>query len=178
MSRLSPRAFVPLLSFSLVRNAYLLIKFGDFDDGLTSSATQAYIQLYPITNRATAHADFVNVRMKGVDTSGLQRPLLPASQGQTSPTSSKSAVGSGNNDLEQNTAQSVENSITPVTTSKWFILTMIVLAAFVLLLIGFCLMCLLRRRRSKVLKERVFVPPMRAYEPVAGGEGHASGGGA
>jgi hypothetical protein len=62
-------AFV--LSLVAVRNVYLLINFGDFVDGTTTKAPP-YVQLLSVTDPATAHQDFVQTRLAGVDTTGLQ----------------------------------------------------------------------------------------------------------
>lgn len=46
-----------------MRNAYLLIDFGDFVDGSPANTSDPYIQLLALTNdTAEAHADFVHVR--------------------------------------------------------------------------------------------------------------------
>ena len=48
-----------------MRNAYLLVDFGDFVDG-TTNTTNPYIQLLSTTNDSTnAHQDFVKVRLSG-----------------------------------------------------------------------------------------------------------------
>lgn len=61
-----------------VRNAYLLVNFGDFVDGSTSKVADPYIQLLPLTtDLAEAHSDFVKTRLDGIDnTANFQ--LLPA----------------------------------------------------------------------------------------------------
>ena len=52
-----------------VRNAYMLVNFGDFIDGKTNKVADPYIQLFPITDDlAEAHSDFVKVRLGGNDT--------------------------------------------------------------------------------------------------------------
>lgn len=56
----------------LVRNAYLLVNFGDFVDGKQDKVANPYVQLLPTTDVAEAHSDFVQVRLKGVDTTGGQ----------------------------------------------------------------------------------------------------------
>lgn len=62
-----------------MRNAYILINYGDFVDGSTSKQAPPYIQLLPLTtDRAAAHADFVTIRQGGVDRTGDFK-LLPAS---------------------------------------------------------------------------------------------------
>ncbi|KAI0051787.1 acid protease [Auriscalpium vulgare] len=64
-----------ILGMSFLRNAYILINYGDFADG-TTSKLDPYIQLLPTTNISSAHIDFVNVRLNGIDTTGSQT-LLP-----------------------------------------------------------------------------------------------------
>ncbi|KAI0045957.1 hypothetical protein FA95DRAFT_1459550, partial [Auriscalpium vulgare] len=60
-----------ILGMSFLRNAYILINYGDFADG-TTSKLDPYIQLLPTTNISSAHIDFVNVRLNGTDTTGSQ----------------------------------------------------------------------------------------------------------
>jgi hypothetical protein len=62
---------IVVLSLTAVRNVYLLINFGDFVDGTTTKAPP-YVQLLSVTDSATAHQDFVQTRLGGVDTTGLQ----------------------------------------------------------------------------------------------------------
>ena len=65
--------------FESVRNAYMLINYGDFVDGASSKTADPYIQLLPLTqDLAEAHSDFVQVRLMGVD-STANFHLLPAS---------------------------------------------------------------------------------------------------
>jgi len=52
---------------AFLRNAYILVDFGDFVQGATSIA-DPYIQLLSTTNNSAAvHQDFVNVRLGGKD---------------------------------------------------------------------------------------------------------------
>ena len=56
----------------------MLINFGDFVDGAANKKADPYIQLLPLTSDlAEAHADFVTVRLSGVDETGNFK-LLPA----------------------------------------------------------------------------------------------------
>ena len=72
---------------TLVRNAYMLINYGDFVDGSSSKTADPFIQLLPLTtDRAEAHSDFVRVRLRGVDNTGNFH-LLPASVLPPEPTS-------------------------------------------------------------------------------------------
>ncbi|PSR98931.1 hypothetical protein PHLCEN_2v4251 [Hermanssonia centrifuga] len=67
-----------ILGMAFLRNAYLLVNFGDFVDGSSSKTADPYVQLLPLTSDLTeAHADFVNVRLQGVDQTGNFK-LLPA----------------------------------------------------------------------------------------------------
>ena len=67
----------PCSSRHKVRNAYILINFGDFVDGALAKVGDPYIQLLPLTDPAEAHNDFVQARLGGVDR-GENLHLLPA----------------------------------------------------------------------------------------------------
>lgn len=72
----------------LVRNAYTLLNFGNWIDSSSKTQEHPFIQLASITNVDQAHADFVKVRLGGVDTSGAaQYQLLPVDQMKRSPVS-------------------------------------------------------------------------------------------
>ncbi|KAI0775709.1 acid protease [Trametes elegans] len=71
------QGFDIILGMSFLRNAYMLINFGDFVDGAPSKVGDPYIQLLPLTEPAEAHNDFVQVRMGGIDRSSDLK-LLPA----------------------------------------------------------------------------------------------------
>ena len=71
----------------------MLVHFGDFVGGSEANVADPYIQLLSTVNKMAAHRDFVNARLGGVDTTGSQAPLAPAStvgdgsgQGGASPT--------------------------------------------------------------------------------------------
>ncbi|KAI1794123.1 acid protease [Ganoderma leucocontextum] len=66
-----------ILGMSFLRNAYMLINFGDFVDGALTKVGDPYIQLLPLTDPAEAHTDFVQIRMDGIDKSA-DLHLLPA----------------------------------------------------------------------------------------------------
>ncbi|TFK87532.1 acid protease [Polyporus arcularius HHB13444] len=69
--------FDVILGMSFLRNAYMLINFGDFVEGSLAKVGDPYIQLLPLTDPVEAHNDFVQVRMGGIDrTADLK--LLPA----------------------------------------------------------------------------------------------------
>ncbi|KAJ6504585.1 aspartic peptidase A1 [Mycena vitilis] len=80
--------FDMIMGMTFLRNAYALLNFGDWVDDSSIDRGDPYIQLLPLTNAAAAHADFVSVRLAGVDTTGdPQYALLPADQQQHSPVS-------------------------------------------------------------------------------------------
>jgi hypothetical protein len=64
-------SFSALSPVITVRNVYLLINYGDYVDGANTNASP-YVQLLSTTNPASAHLDFVNVRLGGTDTTGGQ----------------------------------------------------------------------------------------------------------
>ena len=73
-----------------VRNAYMLIDYGDFVDG-TSNTADPYIQLLSTTDDlAEAHQDFVKIRMGGKDDANWQ--LLPPSSTGSPPKSDSQFV--------------------------------------------------------------------------------------
>ena len=77
-------------SFRTVRNVYILIDYGDFVDG-TSSTADPYIQLLATTDDLSeAHQDFVKVRMGGKDDANWQ--LLPPSSTGSPPKSESQFV--------------------------------------------------------------------------------------
>ncbi|KAH9969733.1 aspartic peptidase domain-containing protein [Russula dissimulans] len=62
-----------ILGMTFLRNAYLLVNYGDFVDGNTNTTRASpYLQFLSITDPASAHLDFVNTRLGGTDTTGLQ----------------------------------------------------------------------------------------------------------
>jgi hypothetical protein len=54
-----------------VRNAYLLVNYGDFVDGATTTAPP-YVQLLSVTDPTAAHLDFVNTRPGPATTTDAQ----------------------------------------------------------------------------------------------------------
>jgi len=61
------------IKFPSVRNAYMLVNFGDFVDGKADKVANPYVQLLSTTDDlAEAHNDFVQVRLNGVDSTGDQ----------------------------------------------------------------------------------------------------------
>ena len=63
-----PHHSINSIASPLVRNAYMLVNFGDFIDGKEDKVANPYIQLLPTTDDLSeAHKDFVQVRLKNVD---------------------------------------------------------------------------------------------------------------
>ncbi len=59
------------------------MNFGDFVDGSADQVGDPFVQLHALTDPVEAHGDFVQQRLGGVDTTGLQM-LLPATEEDTS----------------------------------------------------------------------------------------------
>ncbi len=69
-----------------MRNVYALFDYGDWVKDSSVDRGDPYIQLLSVTDASAAHADFVKVRLGGVDTTGdAAHQLLPADQGKKSP---------------------------------------------------------------------------------------------
>ena len=123
---------VSLSASLLVRNAYLLVNFGDFVDGKQDKVANPYVQLLPTTEPVEAHNDFVQIRLKGVDTTSGQRFL-------------DTYTPSGPPDVKQNTGGF----------SSWLAKNQTILIAVGasvggVLLILFTFLCCCRRRRSNL----------------------------
>jgi len=58
-----------ILGMTFLRNAYLLINYGDY----AKTKTPPYAQLLSTTDPTVAHLDFVSTRLGGTDTTGVQR---------------------------------------------------------------------------------------------------------
>ncbi|KAI5122263.1 hypothetical protein M0805_007127 [Coniferiporia weirii] len=157
-------AFDMILGMAFLRNVYLLIDFGDFVDGSASSIGDPYIQLLPTTSSASAHTDFVNTRLNGVDTTGSQTPLVSEADAQHSPDT--------DNDADTNNLKTAFNNATNSAKklfykSVWFIVLVCAVGVLVLLLLGWCVYAsCCRARRSSVRTEAAFVPAMGAYAPL------------
>ncbi|KAI9453906.1 acid protease [Lactarius psammicola] len=81
-----------ILGTSFLRNAYLLINFGDFVDGSVNTTADPYVQLLSITDPASAHADFISVRLNHAPpppTSTLSNHAAVAAAAASGTTSSK-----------------------------------------------------------------------------------------
>ncbi|KAJ3483030.1 hypothetical protein NLI96_g6584 [Meripilus lineatus] len=75
-----------ILGMAFMRNVYSLFDYGDWLENSKVKKGDPYIQLLSVTDKAAAHADFVKVRLGGVDTTGdAAHQLLPADQGKSSP---------------------------------------------------------------------------------------------
>ncbi|KAJ8080231.1 hypothetical protein PM082_017061 [Marasmius tenuissimus] len=76
-----------IMGMNFMRNVYTLMEFGKWVDGVDDQQ-DPYIQLLPLTTSSQAHADFVETRLSGTDTTkDAQFSLLPADQMQHSPVS-------------------------------------------------------------------------------------------
>jgi hypothetical protein len=151
-----------ILGMGFLRNTYALFDFGDFVSTSSNDRGDPFVQLLPITDAASARADFVRVRLGGSDTTGSpSKALLPASQESHSPL----APG-------ERAAQLKERVL-----SHWYLI-MIGGIVVVALLLGCCVWCCCcrgRRRgggaRGLGFKGRSVVPPVGggargAYKPL------------
>lgn len=66
-----------ILGTSFLRNVYLLVDYGDFVDGNTNTTAAPYVQLLSTTDPASAHADFISVRLNQT-TGGATTPTSSA----------------------------------------------------------------------------------------------------
>ena len=64
-------AFCIVEALLAVRNAYLLINYGNFVDGTTTKAPP-YVQLLSVTDPTAAHQDFINSRLGGATPTDVQ----------------------------------------------------------------------------------------------------------
>lgn len=117
----------------------MLIDYGDFVDG-TSSTADPYIQLLATTNDLTeAHQDFVNVRLGGKDNANWQ--LLPANSTGSNPTS--------------------EPQIVRRIKYYWPIIAGV--AGFIILVIIIACCCVRRRKKTRA---RPFWKSKKSYQPL------------
>ncbi|EMD37877.1 hypothetical protein CERSUDRAFT_114514 [Gelatoporia subvermispora B] len=118
-----------ILGMAFLRNAYLLVNFGDFVDGSSSNTAAPYIQMLPVTSPSAAHDDFVQERLDGND-SGQNFQLLPANPD-----------GDGDDDSD---SKSFSQKIKPYL--PYIIAGSIVVG---LLLVGSIIWCCVRSRRQR-----------------------------
>ena len=150
-----------------MRNAYLLIDFGDFVDGSNSSVADPYIQLLSITDLSAAHIDFVNARLGGVDTTSSQPTLLSEADAKHSPESPGSK--SADPDSIKSAYHTEGDDDKPFYKKAWFIAVVSVAGALLLVLAAYFILSACRRRRSNVRMEPAFTPVMvgtGAYAPL------------
>ncbi|KIJ62531.1 hypothetical protein HYDPIDRAFT_93865 [Hydnomerulius pinastri MD-312] len=116
--------FDMILGMAFLRNAYMLIDFGDLINAATPTSNTAYIQLLPITNATEAAQDFANVRKSGTgDATGDELASLFHS---SSPSTSRS-----------------KSKLAP------WIIGVIVGGVVLLILLALCVYCCCCRRRTK-----------------------------
>ncbi|KAG6829511.1 hypothetical protein H0H92_004313 [Tricholoma furcatifolium] len=154
-----------ILGMSFLRNAYMLLGYGDWVNG--NSSDHPYVQLLPITNSAQAKQDFINTRLGGTDsTNATQWALLPANETQHSPL----------------TADEKKEQYEELILSRWPYILVGCLVA-VLLALGCCIWrcccsakAKARRARRKAKKSKLFStePASTAYLPLEAP--HKSGG--
>ncbi|KAJ3981335.1 acid protease [Lentinula detonsa] len=162
-------SFDVILGAAFLRNAYLLINFGDFVDESNSSVADPFIQLFSTVNRTAAHLDFVNVRLEGKDTTSTQKPLLPDSEAQTS--------GENSSNLVTLLDSSDNSGHEPFYRRTWFIIVVSIAGAIMLAVVGWIIYTLTQRtRRSNIRSESAFVPSMGSYKPLLTKDDHSTNG--
>ncbi|KAJ3994091.1 acid protease [Lentinula boryana] len=162
-------SFDVILGAAFLRNAYLLINFGDFVDESNSSVADPFIQLFSTVNRTAAHLDFVNVRLDGKDTTSTQKPLLPDSEAQTS--------GENSSNLVTLLDSSDNSGHEPFYKRAWFIIVVSIAGAIMLAVVGWIIYTLTQRtRRSNIRSESAFVPSMGSYKPLLTKDDHGTHG--
>ena len=165
-----------------MRNVYFLVDYGDYIDGDTTQLGDPYIQLLSTTVERDAHSDFVTVRMRGVDNSARQEPLLSSapfwgadddvfgdgSAGPAAGNTRNSRSADQNDDRRADANSSSDEE--PWYKRQWFVITAIAVGSAILLgLFSAIVACCLRRRRSTLKTENAFVPPMAGagvYRPL------------
>ncbi|KAG9315853.1 aspartic peptidase domain-containing protein [Chiua virens] len=134
--------FDMVLGMAFLRNAYMLIDFGNMVNAATPSTDTAYIQLLPITNATQAAEDFASVRNGTGD-------------------------GSGNSDGNLLSSSSGSKS-SHKKTSTWVIIVVVAVCLVLLLLV--CGAIYYRRRRARNASVPsggwVATAPQANYQPI------------
>jgi hypothetical protein len=140
-----------ILGMSFMRNMYTLMDFGNFVDGSSKDRGDPFMQLLSVTDRAAAHADFVKVRLGGIDKTGdSQYALLPESQAQSSPES----------DAEK------KQQLAGKVLRQWPYI-FIGCLAFVALMVGLIVWrCCCRRKKAKEQRTSLLPLGAKTYKPL------------
>jgi hypothetical protein len=79
-----------ILGMGFLRNTYTLLDYGNFVSATSNDRGEPFVQMLSVTDANSAYADFVKVRLNGVDTTNQpQYQLLPVDQMQHSPVSAE-----------------------------------------------------------------------------------------
>ncbi|KAI0064161.1 acid protease [Artomyces pyxidatus] len=140
-----------ILGMGFLRNAYTLIDFGNFVSDASNDRSDPFVQLLPLTDPAQMHADFVKVRLNGVDTTGSpSKALLPASQESHSP------------ETAAEKKQHEEGAVL-----RYWPYILVGCLAFVLLVVGGCVWaCCCRRRKAPRAKGVPFGGFQNPYQSI------------
>ncbi|KLO13868.1 acid protease [Schizopora paradoxa] len=84
-----------ILGMPFLRNTYFLGNFGNLTSSQIGSTEAPYVQLLSTTDMTTAHKEFVEVRLGGIDSTGTQPALLSASGSSTQNSTGSSSGGNG-----------------------------------------------------------------------------------
>ncbi|EJD00455.1 acid protease [Fomitiporia mediterranea MF3/22] len=154
-----------ILGMAFLRNAYLLINFGDFVDGSNTSVADPYIQLLSVTGPAAAHKDFVNARLGGLDKTGSQPALLPESEAKHSPQTKADA----NTSSLSRSHRKVNNRIKGPYYKSCHFITVSVVGVLLLAAVVFFIFSRFRARRKRACMVQEFKPAMagvNVYAPM------------
>ncbi|KAF8133713.1 aspartic peptidase domain-containing protein [Boletus edulis] len=128
--------FDMILGMAFLRNAYMLIDFGNLVDAASPSTDTAYIQLLPITNATEAAQDFAKVRHgSGASTAGNQLNSGHSSSSKSSPKS-------------------------------WLIGLIAGIGLLVALVAGLVCCCRRRRTNNTMAPKTAWVPNVPSYRPI------------
>lgn len=161
--------FTFTLNLGAVRNAYLLINFGDFVDGSVDTTADPYVQLLSITDPASAHADFVSVRLNHTSAPPSPSPSPPP----TSPPPNHAAVDAA---AKPSSSSSAMSNVKSAFLKEKIPIIIVSAVGVGLMVIGILVLCCTRNR----LTSRSLASTYRSYQqlgaPAPAGEMRPVGG--
>ncbi|KAI9436228.1 acid protease [Lactarius indigo] len=128
-----------ILGTSFLRNAYLLVNFGDFVDSSVNTTADPYVQLLSITDPTSAHADFTNVRLNPTPTTSDS--ALPNHAAIAAAANSASASASASPKPKNDIKSAFQKEKIPIIIASSI--------GIVLILIGVLVLCCTRNRFSR-----------------------------
>lgn len=147
-----------------MRNAYLLVNFGDFVDGSTNATADPYIQLLPLNNDPRVlHGDFIEARGGNVTSSLLDTPIPESSDNDDSGTTSDESDVSLSEDLAKIVSRLFPQTLNNANRSSTlqsnkgrrrslkilYIIIGVVASISLLFMAGLCFFCRRRGRKNR-----------------------------